>query len=179
MRSGLLDTVYRTILADPPWQFNDRLPGFARGAERNYSVLCLEEIKTFLTDEGILVAPDARLFLWRVASQQEEALQVCRAWGFQPKTEIVWQKLTKNGLPWFGMGRTVRASHETCLVGQLGRPEVLSKSVRSTFSAKYTEHSGKPDCFYDLVESLSPGPYIELFARKSRPGWDAIGDELL
>lgn len=131
-----------------------------------------------MDDNEIELAPDCRLFLWRVASQQEEALQVCRAWGFIPKTEMVWQKLTKTGLHWFGMGRTVRASHETCLIGQRGKPEVLSRSVRSTFSAPYTEHSGKPDEFFKIVESLSPRPYLELFARKHRPGWDSIGDEL-
>jgi N6-adenosine-specific RNA methylase IME4 len=95
-------------------------PDLTRGAERNYSVLTVDEVKSFLIDEGIKVADDCRLFLWRVASQQQEALDVCKAWGFKDKTEIVWQKLTKTGLKWFGMGRTVRASHETCLIGQRG-----------------------------------------------------------
>jgi N6-adenosine-specific RNA methylase IME4 len=167
--------MYTTLVADPPWQFGDKLPGDGRGAAKNYSTLSLEDIKNFLLPD---LAPDCRLFLWRVASMQEEALAVMKAWGFTLKTEIVWQKLTANGLPWFGMGRTVRASHETCLIGVRGRPPVLNRSIRSTFSAPYTRHSGKPEEFFDLVEQLSPGPYVELFARRSRPGWTCLGDEV-
>jgi N6-adenosine-specific RNA methylase IME4 len=167
--------MYTTLVADPPWQFGDKLPGDGRGAAKNYSTLSLEDIKNFLLPD---LAPDCRLFLWRVASMQEEALAVMKAWGFTLKTEIVWQKLTANGLPWFGMGRTVRASHETCLIGVRGRPPVLNRSIRSTFSAPYTRHSGKPEYFFDLVEQLSPGPYVELFARRKRSGWTCLGDEV-
>lgn len=109
---------------------------------------------------------------------QEEALRVMRAWGFTPKAEIVWIKKTASGKRWFGMGRQVRMEHETCLVGTMGQPEVLSKSVRSCITAPYTRHSGKPEAFYKAVEELSPGPYLELFARTSRPGWVQIGDQL-
>lgn len=185
----------QTIVADPPWAFGDNLPGPSRGAAKNYSVLSLSHIHEFLpwlTDslrdpdfpgpEGVppvVLAPDARLFLWRVASMQEEALSVMRAWGFTPKAEIVWVKKTVNGNRWFGMGRQVRMEHEVCLIGTRGRPGVLSKSIRSVFEAKYTRHSGKPEEFFQLVESLSPGPYLELFARVQRPGWMQVGDELV
>lgn len=167
--------MYRTVVADPPWQFRDKLPGPSRGAEKNYSLLSLEEVKNFPLPP---IAPDARLFLWRVSSMQREALEVIEAWGFTLKTEIVWLKKTANGLPWFGMGRTVRASHETCLVASRGRPEVLNHNTRSVFEAPYTRHSGKPEEFFDLVEALSPGPYLELFARRERPGWTCLGDEV-
>jgi N6-adenosine-specific RNA methylase IME4 len=168
--------MYQTVVADPPWPFGDRLPGASRGAENNYEVMSIEEIGSYLNPDG--VADDCRLFLWRVASMQEEALYVMRQWGFVPKTEIVWWEETVGGKPWFGMGRTVRASHEVCLIGQRGRPAVLSRSVRSVFSAGYTTHSEKPEKFYQIVETLSPGPYLELFARRQRVGWTCWGDEL-
>jgi N6-adenosine-specific RNA methylase IME4 len=171
--------LFKTICADPPWSFGDKLPGPSRGAEKNYSVLSIAEIENFLVTENLVnqIAPDARLFLWRVASQQEEALRVMRAWGFIPKAEIVWLKKTATGKRWFGMGRQVRMEHEVCLIGIKGRPEVLSKSIRSTFEAPYTRHSGKPDAFFDIVEQLSPGPYLELFSRVPRVGWTQLGDE--
>lgn len=168
-------SLFSTIVADPPWSFGDSLPGQNRGAVRNYSTLSVQDLCNFPLPE---LSPDCRLFLWRVASMQQEALDVMRTWGFTLKTEIVWSKLTVNGKPWFGMGRTVRAQHETCLIGVRGKPEVLSHSIRSLFEAKYTKHSGKPEEFFDIVEQLSPGPYVELFARRQRPGWICLGDEL-
>jgi N6-adenosine-specific RNA methylase IME4 len=127
----------KTLVADPPWQFGDKLPGKSRGAEKNYSVLSLDDICNFLKTHQIQLADDARLFLWRVASMQEEALKVMRAWGFTPKSEIVWLKKTTGGKRWFGMGRTVRMEHEVCLIGSRGRPPILSRSIRSCFEAGY------------------------------------------
>jgi len=105
-------------------------------------------------------------------------------WGFTPKTEIVWLKKTAHGNRWFGMGRTVRAEHETCIIATRGRPKVLNHSVRSTFvtdfaglSAQVGRHSEKPEEFYKIVETLFDGPYVELFARRQRPGWTCQGDE--
>ncbi len=166
----------RVLVADPPWSFGDKLPG-ARGAEKNYSVMGAADIERFRLPE---LAEDALLFMWRVASQPEEAMRVVRAWGFKPKSEIVWLKKTATGKPWFGMGRYVRASHEVCVVASRGRGNTLikSRSVRSVFEAPVAEHSRKPDEFYRLVESLADGPYHELFARRSQPGWTCEGDEL-
>src|SRR6185295_1149018 len=124
------------------------------------------------------VADDAYLFLWRVSSQVEEAYRVVRAWGFIPKSEIVWQKLTATGLPWFGMGRHVRASHETAILAVRGRPNLYTRSQRSTFSARAGRHSEKPEAFFHLIEGFCPGPRLELFARKPRDGWTTIGDQL-
>ena len=114
-----------------------------------------------------------------MSSQVEEAYRVVRAWGFVPKSEIVWEKLTSSGKPWFGMGRYVRASHETCIVAVRGRVQPLVRNIRSRFSAPGGRHSEKPEVFYDLVERLAPGPYVELFARRQRPGWTCLGDEIL
>jgi site-specific DNA-methyltransferase (adenine-specific) len=142
---------------------------------KNYRTMSVAEICAFKLP---LLADDCRLFLWRVASMQEEALAVMRAWGFTLKAEMVWLKRTTNGKMHFGMGRTVRAAHEVCLIGVRGKPKVLSHSVRSVFSAPVGRHSEKPDEFFRRVEELSPGPYVELFARRQRIGWDALGDEL-
>lgn len=166
---------FRCVVADPPWKFGDKLPGASRGASKNYNVLGVEQIMTLALPP---IADDAYLLLWRVASQQEEALRVVRAWGFVPKSEIVWQKLTATGLPWFGMGRHVRASHESCIVATRGRPQRLNARTRSTFAAPAGRHSEKPGEFFALVEALCPGPRLELFARAERPGWTCYGDEI-
>jgi N6-adenosine-specific RNA methylase IME4 len=130
--------------------------------------------------------PDALLLLWRVSSMVEEAYQVVRAWNFVPKAEIIWAKRTKDDKPWFGMGRYVRASHETCIVATRGRFKVAAKNVRSGFAAKVPVgpdgkylHSAKPPEFYPIIEQLSPGPYVELFARAERPGWESFGHALM
>lgn len=172
---GALKPPYRVVVADPPWSFGDKLPGATRGAERNYSVMGVDDVCAFKLPP---VADDALLFLWRVSSQVEEAYRVARAWGFVPKTEIVWLKRTSTGKRHFGMGRIVRAEHETCIVAKRGHVDVKDKSVRSTFEAQTGLHSQKPDEFYAIVEQLSDGPYVELFARRLRAGWTCLGDEV-
>lgn len=176
--------MYRTLVADPPWKFGDNLPGKTRGAARQYPCLSVEDICRFPLPD---LAPDCTLLLWRVASMQQEALDVARMWGFTIKTELVWLKKTTSGKRWFGMGRTLRAEHEVCLIGTRGRPGVKSHSIRSTFvtdldltglSAPVGKHSKKPDEFYRIVEQLCSGPYVELFARQQRPGWTCLGNEL-
>lgn len=166
---------FRVVLADPPWQFNDRLPGPGRGAVKHYGCLSVAELCAFPLPP---LADDATLFLWRVASMQREALAVMDAWGFTLKTEIVWLKRTTRGKRWFGMGRIVRAEHETCLVGTRGRPLTRIRNIRSTFEAAAGAHSAKPDAFYGIVEALRDGPYVELFARRCRAGWTSLGDQV-
>jgi N6-adenosine-specific RNA methylase IME4 len=107
-----------------------------------------------------------------------EAYAVADAWGFTAKSEIVWRKLTRGGKAHFGLGRYVRATHETAILAARGRPDLLAHNVRSLFEAQVGRHSEKPEAFYDLVEELSPGPYLELFARRSRPGWTCLGNEV-
>lgn len=168
----------KVLVADPPWKFGDRLPGAGRGAEKHYDCLTLEELKAFplppLDEKSVL-------FLWRVASMQQEALDVVKAWGFTVKSEVVWRKTTRTGKRHFGMGRYVRMEHEVCLIatrGGLSVPAVY-KAERSTFEAPVGRHSEKPDAFYELVERLYPsGPYAELFARRLRLGWSCFGNEL-
>lgn len=172
----------RVLVADPPWQFGDELPGEGRGAAKNYRTMNVWQICAM---EIPKMHRNSYLLLWRVSSMVEEAYQVVRAWGFEPKSEIVWQKVTKNGKPWFGMGRTVRASHESCIVATRGTPRPIDRGVRSRFSAKVPvdaegkyRHSQKPEVFFDIIERLARGPYTEMFARRQRPGWKCMGDEL-
>lgn len=163
------------LVADPPWKFGDSLPGKGRGAEKHYRCLTVEDIARFPLPT---MAPDCVLFLWRVASMQDEALLVARTWGFTVKSELVWVKTTKTGKPRIGMGRTVRNAHEVCLIATRGRPKVLDRSVPSVIFAPRGRHSAKPDVFYQTVERLYAGPYVELFARAHRPGWLCDGLEV-
>ena len=174
---------FAVVVADPPWSFKDRLPGPKRGAAKHYTVAPSSEIERMALPFEI--APDAVLFLWRVSSQVEEAYRVCRAWGFAPKSEIVWVKTTKASSTdvgstklAFGMGHRVRAAHESCIIAVRGKPKRVSKSIRSVFHAPVGAHSEKPDSFFRLVEALYAGPYVEVFGRKHRAGWTVIGDEL-
>lgn len=167
---------FATIVADPPWAFGDALPGRGRGAGKHYALMPTWEIQRFALPP---IAPDAYLFLWRVASMPQDALDVCKAWGFTPKTEIIWRKQTAKGKRHFGMGRTVRSEHEACIVAVRGKPQRKHARQRSVFEAVApAHHSAKPEEFFALVEALTPGPYLEVFARTRRPGWAALGNEL-
>lgn len=170
----------RLVVADPPWSMGDSLPGKTRGARRNYEVLSVSQIARFPLPP---IADDALLMLWRLSSMPEEALFVARAWGFDVKSEIVWVKTTGDGDDakiHFGMGRTVRAAHETCLIATRGKANalVLDHAIRSVFFAPVGAHSEKPQLFFDIAERLFPGPRVEIFARGvPRPGWSTFGRE--
>lgn len=210
---------YRVIVADPPWMPSDKLPGNSRGSARQYPVMATPAIASYIESQEIRIAESAILFLWRLSSMQRDALDVARAWGFRDLSEEVWTKLTKSGLPWFGMGRTVRGSHETALICVRGSASdvIASNAVRSSFPARvptyqvgdpdigriYLDEDGEPVCdkrgrikrveVGDYIHSAKPdeffsqivhplvgsiGPRLELFARRRRPGWDAIGNQL-
>jgi N6-adenosine-specific RNA methylase IME4 len=157
-----------TILTcEPAWAWNDKLPG-NRGATTHLVTSTVEQIcKTELP----VLDVDSVLFLWRPASRLADALQVCAAWGFVPKTEIVWVKTTSTGKRAMGMGRVVRGEHETCIVAVRGKPEVLDHSVRSTFSAPQQPYA-KPDDFYDIVASLYQGTaHAHTWYDRTAQGW--------
>lgn len=172
-----MTTRARVLVADPAWKFDDKLPGDARGADKHYRTLEPWEICRFPLPP---MEDDSMLVLWRVSSLVEEAYDVVRAWGFKPKTELVWRKLTKEGKAHIGMGHYLRGAHETAIIATRGRvnTKIVDKAIRTIFEAPVGEHSAKPDAFYDLIERLLPGPYVELFARRERPGWTCFGDEL-
>lgn len=185
----------KVLAADPAWCFRDALPGRGRGAVKHYPTLQPYEIMRFPLPP---LADDALLFLWRVAAMPALALDVVSAWGFTPKSELVWVKITSARLKRdllvprgstsllatslvplaIGMGHYTRASHETCIIATRGRPKVRDRGVRSVFFAPRGAHSAKPDAFYTIVERLAAGPYAELFARTRREGWTQYGNQL-
>jgi N6-adenosine-specific RNA methylase IME4 len=182
----------RVLVADPAWKFTDTLPK-GRDAMAHYRTITLDEIKTFPLPE---MEEDSVLFLWRVSSQPQEALDVVRAWGFEPKSELVWVKtngedklgddgeVIEEATTAIGMGRITRGAHETCIIATRGKAykHVADKGVRTVFRAPRLEHSRKPDKFFEIVERLFPlspdHAHVELFARRHRPGWSCFGDEL-
>lgn len=168
---------FRLVVADPAWRFKDKLPGEKRGASKHYQTMSVREIMTYPLPP---LFDDALLLLWRVAAIGDEAYKVARAWEFTPKAEMVWIKRTKNGNRHCGMGRYTRGEHETCLICTRGKAYTLIKDhgIRSTFEAPVGPHSAKPDEFFAIAERLFPGPYVELFARRRRPGWTQYGLEL-
>lgn len=179
-------TRYRTIVADPPWKYTVAAPikhsGGPSSAERNYDTLTQTEIAAIPVPA--MAADDAHLYMWvtnPILTEQRlrgglNACAVMRAWGFEPKTLLTWVK-SENGA---GMGFFFRGDTEHVLFGVRGNlPIPGSARISNVFRGARGRHSQKPDAFLDLVESVSPGPYLELFARRARFGWSYWGDESL
>ena len=121
---------------------------------------------------GQLAADDAHLWLWITNSNFFEAIRVIEAWGFSYRSCLTWIK------PRFGLGAYLRNQTEHLLLGVRGRAPIQFKSQGSWFYAPVQEHSHKPEEQYAIIERCSPGPYLELFARRTRPGWDVWGNEV-
>ena len=174
------DGPYSTILADPPWQFQNRTGKVAPEHRRllRYPTINLEEIKQLPV--GKLAAASSHLYLWVPNALLKEGLDVMRQWGFTYKTNIVWYKIRKDGGPdGRGVGFYFRNVTELVLFGVRGSMRTLQpgRTQVNIVSTRKREHSRKPDEIYDIVESCSPGPYLELFARFRRPGWHQWGNE--
>lgn len=171
---------YSTILADPPWQFQNRTGKMAPEHRRllRYPTMDLREICRLPVPR--LAADNAHLYLWVPNALLPEGLQVLSAWGFTYKSNLVWYKVRQDGGPdGRGVGFYFRNVTELVLFGVRGsmRTEQPGRTQVNLFSSRKREHSRKPDEIYDLVEACSPGPYLELFARFRRPGWDQWGNE--
>lgn len=171
---------YATILADPPWQFQNRTGKMAPEHKRllRYPTMELGEIKNLPVSK--LAAARSHLYLWCPNALLREGLEVMEAWGFTYKCNLVWFKVRKDGGPdGRGVGFYFRNVTELILFGVRGRMRTLQRgrSQVNLISTRKREHSRKPDEIYDLIESCSPGPYVELFARFRRQGWDQWGNE--
>lgn len=175
---------YRVIYADPPWSFATySRKGKGRSPDAHYDCMDLDAIKR-LPVAG-WAHPDAVLLLWATDPLLDRALEVIQAWGFAYKTVgFYWAKLNKGTSAvaseadfFTGLGFWTRANPEPCLLATRGRPRRRSGGVRKLVLAPRREHSRKPDEMYERIEALLEGPYLELFARGSRPGWDAWGDQ--
>ena len=166
-----LERRYEILYADPPWRYEYSQTD-SRRVENQYPTMSLEEIKSL----NVPAEDDAVLFMWATSPKLTEALEVMAAWGFDYRTCMAWVKDR------IGMGYYARQQHELVLIGKRGNPSMPEPSNRpsSVFYAKRTEHSSKPSGFYEILEKMYPNQSkVELFARHTRIGFDAWGNENL
>jgi N6-adenosine-specific RNA methylase IME4 len=177
---GKMTGQYSTILADPPWQFQNRTGKVAPEHRRllRYPTMELKEIIELPVAR--LAAAQSHLYLWVPNALLQEGLRVMEAWGFTYKSNLVWHKIRKDGGPdGRGVGFYFRNVTELVLFGVRGSMRTLPPGRRQVniLATRKREHSRKPDEIYDIIESCSPGPYLEVFARFRRPGWKQWGNE--
>jgi N6-adenosine-specific RNA methylase IME4 len=175
-----VDGPLSTILADPPWRFQNRTGKMAPEHQRllRYPTMSIEEIIELPVNR--LVAAQAHLYLWVPNALIAEGLEVMKKWGFTYKTNLVWYKVRKDGGPdGRGVGFYCRNVTELVLFGVRGNMRTLHAGRRQTniLVTSKREHSRKPDQLYDIIEACSPGPYLELFARHPRQDWVQWGNE--
>jgi len=175
------DLKFSTVLADPPWQFQNRTGKMAPEHRRlsRYPTLSLQEIKDLPVEA--IVKDTAHLYLWVPNALLPEGLEVMSHWGFTYKTNLIWYKIRKDGGPdCRGVGFYFRNVTEVILFGVRGknaRTLQPGRSQENIISTQKREHSRKPDEQYDLIEACSPGSFIELFARGPRKGWFVWGNQ--
>lgn len=172
---------FSTVLADPPWQFQNRTGKMAPEHKRlsRYSTLTLQDIKDIPV--ASVVKDTAHLYLWVPNALLAEGLAVMSAWGFSYKTNIIWYKVRKDGGPdRRGVGFYFRNVTEMILFGVRGKHARTLERGRiqeNIISSQKREHSRKPDEQYEIIEACSPGPFLELFARGNRPNWHCWGNQ--
>jgi N6-adenosine-specific RNA methylase IME4 len=172
---------FGTILIDPPWRFANRTGKVAPEHKRlrRYPTMSFEEIAALPVAN--LALPKSHLYLWSPNALLLEALTIMKAWGFEYKTNIVWYKVRKDGGPdGRGVGFYFRNVTELLLFGVKGKLRTLKPGRRqvNVVITRKQEHSRKPDEIYEIIEACSPGPFVELFARERRSGWNQWGDEV-
>jgi len=176
-----LSGTFSTILADPPWRFQNRTGKMAPEHRRlhRYRTMTVEEIAALPAAAHVRVP--CHLYLWVPNALVPDGLRVMAAWGFQYRTNLVWYKVRKDGGPdGRGVGFYFRNVTELLLFGVRGTLRTLAPGRRQVnlLPSRKKEHSRKPEEFYRLIEACSPGPYLELFARGRVPGWTPWGDEV-
>lgn len=172
---------YQTIYADPPWQFQNRTGKVAPEHKRlnRYETMTLDDIMALPVSE--VTDEKCHLYLWVPNALLPEGLAVMRAWGFEYKTNLIWEKVRKDGQPdGRGVGFYFRNVTEILLFGIKGSNNRTLQPGRSQVNLLRTmkrEHSRKPDEFVSLIEACSSGPRLEMFARGDRAGWDMWGNQ--
>jgi N6-adenosine-specific RNA methylase IME4 len=172
---------FQTVLADPPWRFTNRTGKVAPEHRRlsRYETMSTEEIAA-LPVRALTIEP-AHLYLWVPNAMLPEGLAVLKSWGFEYKANIVWHKVRKDGgSDGRGVGFYFRNVTELLLFGVRGknaRTLAPGRSQVNMIQTRKREHSRKPDEQYEVIEACSPGPYLELFARGTRPGWTFWGNQ--
>jgi N6-adenosine-specific RNA methylase IME4 len=176
---------YSTIVVDPPWPYEDGWPGWSLSRDERlalpYPSMSLEEIKDLPVFS--LIAPEGYVFLWTTNRYLENAFAILRYWRMVPRQTLTWCKPPRGE----GPGGMFATTTEFVIAAQRIGPHSHARGQRtngrrvdtSWFQWKRGEHSAKPDAFLDLVERVCPGPYLELFARRQRLGWDTWGDQAL
>ncbi|WP_328995804.1 MT-A70 family methyltransferase [Kribbella sp. NBC_01245] len=163
-------TKFRTILADPPWDIEQK---GARGAAQHYSLMTLKRIKAMPIRD--LAAEDAHLWLWVTNATLRDGYDVAEAWGFTVRSPLTWVKFR------LGLGNYLRNSTEHLLFATRGRAPVNFRSQPTWINAPVQDHSHKPEEQYALIERISDGPYLELFARRRPPSaapWSVWGNQI-
>jgi N6-adenosine-specific RNA methylase IME4 len=161
---------YATILADPPWGGTNQRGGTRRGADTHYPLMSIDAIAALPV--RAVAAADAHLWLWATTSDWPIQVRVMTAWGFAYRSAITWVK------PRLGLGQYFRSATEHLLFGVRGKAPIAYRSQPTWMFAPVQKHSHKPEEQYAIIERCSPGPYLELFARRRRPDWDAWGNEV-
>jgi len=172
---------FATILADPPWQFANSTGKIAPEHKRlsRYGTMTLREISDLPIEQ--LAKSTAHLYLWCPNAMLPEGLAVMKAWGFKYKSNIVWHKIRKDGgSDGRGVGFYFRNVTELILFGVRGKnARTLAPGRRQVnlLGTRKREHSRKPDEQYEIIETCSSGPFLELFARGTRIGWTTWGNQ--
>ena len=182
--------MFNLVVADPPWTFDDQLPGPGRRAAKHYDTMTVAEIAALPVRD--VIAKDAALLLWVPSAVIRDGLAVAHAWGFVEKQTWTWVKLRKGKtenttgeIPdvtvddlAFGMGRYARNCHEIALLCVRGRMPPTVRDVRTVFFSPSLRHSEKPECVQDALDRMYPDARrLEMFARRRREGWLCVGNE--
>jgi len=184
---------YNVIYADPPWKIKAGrplsgykmedgkqlfIPTSNKSRDTEYPSMTIEEIKALPISE--ITEKDCHLYMWVTNSHLPFAFDVIKSWGFEYSTTLVWAKNRMGG----GLGGTFRITTEFLLFAKKGKLKSQKTidstwhNVKRTYENGYPKHSKKPDYFYEIIEQVSPGSKIELFARTPRLNWDAWGNEI-
>jgi len=175
---------YNLIYADPAWQHKTWSKKGLEGRPQHYPRMTLKEMCALPVNE--LATDSCHLFMWTTGPHMEQAFKVLKAWDFKYSgMGFTWIKLNKKATSLFymdsdlfmGGGYTTRKNAEFCLLAKKGKPKRISKAVREVIISPRREHSRKPDEIYNRIEQFCIGPYLELFARNKRSGWDSWGNE--
>lgn len=161
---------FSTVYADPPWDLEQK---GARGAEQHYDLMTLERIKSMPVAN--VVTENAHLWLWVTNASLRAGYDVAEAWGFTVRSPLTWVKFR------LGLGNYLRNSTEHLLFATRGKAPILNHSQPTWINAPVTDHSHKPEEVYALIERCSPGPFLELFARRrplSNSDWSVWGNEI-
>jgi len=179
---------YGAILADPPWDFEAwASPPYGNGRDARSHYPTMKETEISALPIAAVAMSDCVLFLWTCWPMLEQAMRVLVAWGFEYKTcGFMWAKAHAKQLEmfrddidgWMGLGYWTRSNSEVCLLATRGSPRRQAADVKQVIIEPAREHSRKPDCVHERIEHLVSGPYLELFARQRRPGWDCWGNEV-